>query len=78
MPTLLIWRDYRFRFYSSDRTEPPHVHIQEDGRDAKIWLHGLDVSFNHGYNERELQKLIAKVAEHRNGWIGSWNEYFGI
>lgn len=78
MPTLLLWHGYRFRFYSSDRAEPAHVHIQKDGHDTKVWLHGLDIAFNHGYNERELQRLIAKVAENRDAWIGSWNDYFGI
>jgi hypothetical protein len=78
MPTLLLWHGYRFRFYSSDRPEPAHVHVQKDGCDAKVWLHNLEISFNHGYNDREMQKLVAIVAEHRDSWIGSWNDFFGI
>jgi len=27
MPTLLVWRGYKFRFYALDMDEPPHVHI---------------------------------------------------
>lgn len=78
MPTLLIWHGYKFRFYSSDRNEPAHVHIVRDGKETKIWLGHLDVSYNRGYNERELRDLLAKVAEHRERWIEAWNEYFGI
>lgn len=78
MPTLLIWHGYRFRFYSSDGVEPAHVHVQKDGCDAKVWLHSLEIAFNRGYNERELQRLIAKVTEHRDEWIGRWNVYFGL
>ncbi|MGN6464063.1 MAG: DUF4160 domain-containing protein [Rhizobiaceae bacterium] len=36
MPTLLVWHGYRFRFYSLDRPEPPHIHIAKEGHDAKV------------------------------------------
>ena len=77
MPTLLIWHGYRFRFYSLDRPEPPHVHIAKDGHDAKVWLTSLEVAFNKGYNDRELRQLLKKIADHRDDWIGAWNDYFG-
>jgi len=78
MPTLLIWHGYRFRFYSADRPEPPHVHIAKGGRDAKVWLESLAVSYNRGYTEREMRELLAKIAEHRDEWTGFWNDYFGV
>jgi len=78
MPTLLVWRGYRFRFYSSDMPEPPHVHIAKDGRSAKVWLLTLEVEYNRGYNEREIRDIAAIVAENRESWIGVWNEFFGI
>lgn len=37
MPTILI-DGYKFRFYSSDIDEPPHVHVIRDDKVAKIWL----------------------------------------
>ena len=78
MPTLLIWRGYKFRFYSSDMQEPPHVHIAKDGGSAKVWLLDLDVAYQHGYNEREMKDLLAVVAENRDAWIRSWNDFFGF
>ena len=78
MPTLLIWHGYRFRFYASDGPEPPHVHIVKDGSTAKVWLRDLSVSYNRGYNERELRELLAVVAENRDDWIGTWNAFFGV
>jgi len=78
MPTLLIWRGYKFRFYSSDMAEPPHVHIAKDGNSAKVWLRSLEVEYRHGYTERELKELLALVAENRDVWIGTWNEFFGL
>ena len=78
MPTLLIWHGYRFRFYASDGPEPPHVHVVKDRRTAKVWLRSLEMEYQHGYNERELAELLAKIGENREAWIGKWNEFFGI
>ncbi len=30
MPTVLVEGPYRFFWYSGDRTEPPHVHVERD------------------------------------------------
>ena len=38
MPTLLIWRGFKFRFYALDVDEPPHVHVDRGGSNAKVWL----------------------------------------
>jgi hypothetical protein len=78
MPTLLIWRGYKFRFYSSDAFEPPHVHTATDGKSAKVWLRSLEVEYQYGYNEREMKELLAIVSENRDAWIGAWNEFFGF
>jgi hypothetical protein len=71
MPTLLIWRGNKFRFYASDMPEPPHIHIVKDGKSAKVWLRSLDIEYHHGCNAREMNELLAVVAEHRDEWIGS-------
>ena len=52
MPTLLIQHGQKFRFYSSDGQEPPHVHVLKDGKEAKVWLRDLAIAFNRGYNDR--------------------------
>ena len=53
MPTIII-EGYKFRFYSSDRIEPPHTHVLHGEHVAKIWLSTLEVEYNYGYNKREL------------------------
>jgi Domain of unknown function (DUF4160) len=78
MPTLLIWRGHKFRFYASDMPEPPHVHIVKDGKSAKVWLRSLEIEYLQGYNEREMRELIAVIAENREAWIGAWNDFFGL
>jgi len=78
MPTLLTWRGHKFRFYASDGPEPPHVHVIKGEKAAKVWLRDLSVAYNRGYSEQELSRLLAVVSDHRNDWIGSWNDFFGV
>jgi Domain of unknown function (DUF4160) len=78
MPTLLIWRGHKFRFYASDMPEPPHIHIVKDGKSAKVWLRSMEIEYLQGYNEREMRELMAVIAENRDAWIGAWNDFFGL
>nr|WP_295466699.1 DUF4160 domain-containing protein [Mesorhizobium sp.] len=78
MPTLLIWQGFKFRFYALDADEPPHVHIVKDGKSLKVWLQNLEVAQRRGYNDREVARLLAVVGEHRDEWIGAWNDFFGL
>ena len=38
MPVVFRYRGYRGWFYEADLTEPPHVHVGKDGKEAKYWL----------------------------------------
>ena len=78
MPTLLIWHGYRFRFYALDRYEPPHVHVVKDGKSLKVWLQNLEVARNQGYNDKEIARVLAVIAERQDDWIGAWNDFFGF
>ena len=78
MPTLLIWRGYKFRFYALDTGEPPHVHIVKDGKSLKVWLQSVEGARNKGYTDQEGARLLAIVAERRDDWMGAWNDFFGI
>ena len=78
MPTLLVWHGHKFRFYALDVDEPPHVHVVKDGKSLKVWLTSLDVARNNGYNERDVGRLLAVVAEHQENWVAAWNDFFGI
>ncbi len=78
MPTLLVWRGYKFRFYALDMDEPPHVHVVKDDRSLKVWLQSLEVAQNKGYSDQEVARLLAVVAERRDDWVGAWNDFFGL
>jgi hypothetical protein len=75
MPTIFI-EGYKFRFYSSDVNEPPHVHVIQAGRVAKIWLNSLEIEYNRGYNKAELNKVLKLTALNEGRLLEAWHEHF--
>jgi hypothetical protein len=75
MPTIFI-EGYKFRFYSSDVSEPPHVHVIQAERMAKIWLNSLEVEYNRGYNKTELNKVLKLTALNESRLLEAWHEHF--
>lgn len=77
MPTILI-DGYKFRFYSSDRYEPPHVHIIQDDKVAKIWLDPVKVAYNRGYRSNILNHLSKLTEQNQERLLEAWNAYFNL
>ncbi len=77
MPTVLRWNGYRFYFFSNERGEPAHVHIDKAGRSAKYWLVPVGLAINHGYPERELNVIRLKIEEQQVAFMRAWNEHLG-
>ena len=75
MPTVQI-EEFKFRFYSSDRDEPPHVHVIQGERVAKIWLSPVTVEYNRGYNSKTLNRVVKLAQEHQQELVEVWNAYF--
>lgn len=75
MPTIQIER-YKFRFYSSDIGEPPHVHVIDGAKVAKIWLQPISVDYNRGYNAAELNYVRKLTRQNRTKLLEAWNDYF--
>ena len=75
MPTIFI-QGYKFRFYSSDVNEPPHVHVIKAERVAKIWLKLLEVEHNRGYNRAELNRVLKLIERNKERLLKAWHEYF--
>jgi hypothetical protein len=57
MPTIFI-EGYKFRFYSSDVNEPPHMHVIHGENVAKIWLNPVELQNNRGYNRPEMNRIL--------------------
>jgi len=58
MPTVLRLDGFRFYFYSEDRKEPPHIHVDRGGASAKIWLERVEVARNIGFAPHELGDIL--------------------
>ena len=75
MPTILRWRGYRFYFFSNERNEPPHIHVDKGGRSAKFWLAPVELARNFGYPDRELNRLHDKMLDNEADFLRVWNEH---
>ena len=75
MPTIVI-DGYKFRFYSSDYVEPPHVHVIRAENVAKIWLDPVVVEYNRGYNGKTLNRIVKLTEAHQGRLLEAWNDYF--
>jgi hypothetical protein len=76
MPTVLRSGPYRFFFYSGDRKEPPHIHIERDDRIAKYWLNPARLQSAGGFNQSELRQIHAIIKMRHRELMEAWNENF--
>lgn len=75
-PTVLQSGPYRFFFFSSDRHEPPHVHVARDRKLAKLWLTPVRTAYNHEFSTTELNRIAAIAKENEAALLQAWREYF--
>lgn len=76
MPTILRVGPYRLFFYSSDRSEPVHVHVQRDRAVAKFWVLPVALDGSYGFGRAELREIERIVEKNRDQIIRGWNEFF--
>jgi hypothetical protein len=79
MPTVFRSGGFRFFFYANEGSppEPPHIHVRQTGREAKLWLRpGLPHAYNYGFSSRELSVVRELVEENREQIEAAWNEFF--
>lgn len=77
MPTVKRRGPYRLYFYSHEPNEPPHVHIDRDGRSAKFWLQPVELARNIGFNPKELNEIQRLVRDEQSILLEAWHGYFG-
>ena len=76
MPTVLRKYGIRFHFYGSDMAEPPHIHAEGHGGQAKVWLDPIEFAEHKGFKASDLRRILEVVNEHRNEFLEAWNEFF--
>jgi len=62
MPTVLRVKGYRFFFFTLEGKEPPHIHVEQAERYAKIWLTRLHCT-GKGISEQRVDGYPADRPE---------------
>ena len=76
MPTIFRDGPFRFFFYSGDRDEPMHVHIERDDKIAKVWLEPLRLCSSGGFKRSEISTILKIIEQNREIMMEAWNDYF--
>ena len=76
MPIVLRVKGYRFGFYASDADEPPHVHVNKNGKCAKYWLVPVSLQSSKGFAAHELNEAERIVVRNLIALLESWNAFF--
>jgi len=76
MPTCLRIGPYRFFFYTGDRDEPLHTHVELDSNIAKFWLEPVRLQNSGGYSRNEISRIERLVQNNRDHLLRCWNEFF--
>jgi len=77
MPTVFREGPYRFFFYTGDRNEPAHIHVEHENRVAKFWLDPVRLQNSGGFSRKEIRRLYRLVEENQENLLREWHEYFG-
>ena len=80
MPVVFRDNGIRFFFFSNEGNprEPVHIHVRSPGREAKFWLYPqVELSYNQGFSNREIIRLIALIRARRHIIGEVWYDYFG-
>lgn len=77
MPTIYRSGPYRFFFYSGDRDEPPHIHVERDDSVAKFWVDPVRSQKCGGFSATEIDRIQRVIIREQMNLIEVWDEYFG-
>lgn len=80
MPTILYIYGWRLFFYSNEKNEPIHIHVQKANMEGKFWLKIDEISIEEAfcYNftpaaKREIKKIIY---QHFDLIVDAWFKHF--
>lgn len=76
MPTIMVIFGLRFFFYSKEESRM-HVHVEQQGRELKIWLDTFEIAYNRNFPEHDVLEIIKLVRRHEKSIKKAWNAHFG-
>ena len=74
MPVILRIRGFRFWFYEADLDEPPHVHVGNEGREAKFWLVPVRTARVGRFKPVELRDIERIIKDHHGFLLSAWEK----
>ncbi len=77
MPTVRRAGPYRLFFYSADGDEPPHIHIEREGKAARFWLDPVRLVTSGGLSRAELRVVGRMISVHESDLLEAWHGFFG-
>ncbi len=78
MPTVLLIYGIRFFFYPNDH-EPIHVHVEYQGKSAKIQVvPEVVVIENNGLKAQTMKLALEAVNSYKNDIVAEWQRVFGV
>lgn len=77
MPTVIRIGPYRFHFYSDERNEPEHIHIETPEGECKFWFNPIRLGRNKGVPPQSLRDIERLVYEHEALLKEKWHEFHG-
>ena len=79
MPTILYIDGWRFFFYSNERNEPIHIHVQKGDKECKYWLdsNNFEVEEAYTYQMNNKDKRVVKkyIFEYFELIEKEWKDY---
>lgn len=74
MPVVLRLKGYKFWFYEADLSEPPHVHVGRDDREAKFWLEPVKLSRSGRFKPVNLREVERIIDENHDFLLNTWKK----
>jgi len=75
MPEVFRKGRYRIFFFSDERNEPAHVHVESGHQYAKFWLEPVELAASGGYRAFELNEIRRLVILPQELCKRKWNEH---
>ncbi|MBP7633592.1 DUF4160 domain-containing protein [Candidatus Ozemobacteraceae bacterium] len=75
MPTVLRIGSFRFHFYSDERQEPPHIHVESPDGECKFWLHPIRLARNIGIPPKAIREIEKIVFQHQKLLVEKYHAF---
>ncbi len=77
MPEIFRSHGYRFFFYSNEGNEPPHVHVEHAGGNAKFWLNPTSLAWSKNMKAQELRSATEMIEDNWDEVMRAWRNEHG-